>query len=273
MSQSVVNALLNFIFVSIPEEIFLVAMTLIFIKRFDLLDIRMWKQNLKWLIIPILPVSLMITIFKYIFVIPRPFMTIINLIIFYILMTFILRKNSFEFNKKDYWNLLLGFSLSFVVLGVLEGLTAPVLLYLFNQPLDILNKSFFWNFTLSIPSRTTEYLIVIFIIIKHNSTIKIRLFDMISKNNFLLISIILFSLASNIFGVFILKLIGIDKILDKINLIEQMIVIMSVFLIPTIILFWILFIINSSLTREKRIQQTYESLIEKDDLMSDVEDK
>jgi len=51
--QGVTNALLNMILVSIPEELFLTVMTLIFLKRFDMLDIRMWRYNLKWIMIPI----------------------------------------------------------------------------------------------------------------------------------------------------------------------------------------------------------------------------
>jgi hypothetical protein len=267
------TALLNMILVSIPEEMFLVAMTLIFLKRFDLLDIRMWKQNLVGIMIPVLPVAILINVFRYIWIIPKPVATILNLIVFYILMVYFLKKSSFEFTKRDYRKLLIGFSLSFMILGLLEGLTVPVLLFLLNKSLYFLQENVLWNIILSIPSRVIELLIVIFLAIKNNNVVKVKIFETISKNNFLLTSIIFFAISSNIFAVYILKLIAINRILeDKISLLGQMFIIICVLLFPVIIIFWILLLINYLLVKEKQKLQTYKNLYAEDDFTPDAED-
>ena len=79
--QGVTNALLNMVLISLPEEIFVTCMTLILFKRFDLLDIRMWRRNIKWIIIPSLLMAMCISIFKYIIILPKLLTSIISLII------------------------------------------------------------------------------------------------------------------------------------------------------------------------------------------------
>lgn len=51
--------------IAIPEFTFVTLMTLIVIKRFDFLDLKMWKHNLKWLAIPILSSAVIISILTY----------------------------------------------------------------------------------------------------------------------------------------------------------------------------------------------------------------
>lgn len=272
MLHNVMNALLNTILVSVPEEFFLVVMTLIFIKRFDLLDIRMWRQNIKWITIPVLPVAIMINIFRYIIVIPRPMMTIVNLILFYILMVYILRNNSYEFGKKEYRKLLVGFSLSFIIWGILESATVPIILFLMKKPLEFFNQNIMWNLMLSIPSRIFAFILITYLIVKHNNIMKIKVFEVISRNHFLLTSIVSFAIISNIISVYILKLIGTNRILEnKMSLIEQMFITMGVIIFPAIILFWMLLLINYLLVKERQIQQTYKNLVIQDDFTSDVE--
>lgn len=271
--SNVINALLNMILVSIPEELFLTMMTLIFLKRFDLLDVRMWKHNIKWIMIPALPIALMINLFRYIVIIPKPLMTIINLIIFYLLLIYIIKKTSFNFIIKDYTKILVSFSLSFIIWGILESITCPLILYLMNKPIEFFNNNFLWNLMFSIPSRIFGYILIIYLVIRHNNIIKIKLFEVIFKNNFMSISIISFAILSNVFAVYILKLIGINKILeDKISLIEQMLITMSVLILPAIILFYILIQINFLLIKERQIHETYKNLVIQDDITFNVDE-
>lgn len=274
MSQNVVNALLNFILVGIPEELFLTIIMLILMKRFDLIDIRIWKQNIKWLAIPVLPVALMINIFRYILMIPKPLMTIIDLILFFVLMVYVLKKNSFDFCKKEYKDLIISFALSFMLLGLLESLTVPIVLFLTNKPLEYFNNNAILNFILSIPSRMIEIFIIILLIIKCNNTIKIKVLDSIVRSKFLLTSIVIFSISFNIISVYVIKLITVNKILDgNVSGLEQVFISIGILLIPSSIIFWMLLAIGKFLTVEKRMQQTYNNLFEKDNVMFDVEDK
>lgn len=272
MLHNVVNALLNMILVSMPEELFLTVMTLIFLKRFDLLDIRMWRLNLKWIMIPVLCMSLNFNITKYIIQLPKVYCSLSSLIIFIVSFIYIIKINSYKISKKEYRKIFLGISLSFIIWGLLESITYPIFLYLINKPLEFVNNNILLNFTISIPSRVFAFSLIVFLIIKYNNTMKIRIFDVISKNKFLLRSIVSFAILSNILSVYIIKLIGSDRILEnKVTPFEQIFISMCTLIIPTIILFWMLLLVNYLLVKEREIQQTYENLIIEDDVMADVD--
>jgi len=271
--QGVTNALLNMILVSIPEELFLTVMTLIFLKRFDMLDIRMWRYNLKWIMIPIVLMGLNINIMRYILHYPKVIVSLSSLIIFSISITYVIRKNSFDFNKRTYGKIFIAIFLSFSVFSLLEGVTCPIILYLMNKSIEFFNNNILWNFVLSLPSRIFGFILIGLLVVRHNNVINIKIFETISKNKFMLYSIVLFAVISNIITVYILKLIGIDRVLEgRVSLIEQACIIMGSLIIPAIILSWMLLLINYLLVKERQIQQTYENLVMQDDVMLDVED-
>lgn len=269
--QEIINSLFNLILVTIPEQLFLVVMTLILLKKFGILDILMWKQNIKWILIPAIPISIIEDINA--FFLSSPIITFINLIFFYILMVYILRNNNDgNFTKNDHKRLFLNFGLSFLILGVLESITVPLMLILLDKSLTFINDNVLWNFIASIPSRVFELLIVSFLIIKNNNVVKIKLLDFITKSNFHLISIVTFIIMSNIFAVYAIRWVGEYKILEnKVSILGQIITSMSILIVPAIMLFWVLVIIHIGLTREERIQQVYENLATQDDIDLDVE--
>ena len=85
--QSLINALLNMFFVSLPEELFVVSIVLIFIGRDDLLDLRMWKDNIKWVSIPAIGMSFIISFSRFINI-SKPLSQITGMILLYHLATY-----------------------------------------------------------------------------------------------------------------------------------------------------------------------------------------
>jgi hypothetical protein len=224
--------------------------------------------------LPSIPMALDINITKYIFNLAKVISSSSSLVLFIIIFIYVIKKNSFEFGKRNLSKTVLSISLSFIVFGVLESITVPVILYLTNKPLEFFNNNILMNFVLSLPSRILCFSIIIYIVIKRNNQINVKLFETISKNKFLLRSIISFAIISNLISVYILKLIGTNRILEnKVSLIEQMIITMSVIIVPALILIWLLLLINYLLVVQKRIQQTYETLLSEDNVMADVEDQ
>ena len=70
--QSITNAVLNLLFVSIPEEAFIAIIALTFLKELDnLFDIYMWKNNLKWLMIATLPTSILVCVLRFMLLVPQ----------------------------------------------------------------------------------------------------------------------------------------------------------------------------------------------------------
>jgi len=270
--QELANAILHLILVSIPEELFLTIMTLIFMKRFDMLDIQMWKLNFKSIMIPVLPVAIMINISRYVVVTYQPVMMIATIALFYIILVYILKQNSHAFSFRDYKKILMSLSFSFFILGLMESVTIPLILFLLNKSLTVINDSTMWNFIATVPSRVLEFLFVGFSIVKHNNVAKIKMFDEICKNNFLLFSVTFFVIIFNIIAIYSIKLIGIDRILqDKVSEFAQILISMSVLVIPAVLLFYVLLLINFFLVKQKEIEQTYKNLVEQDDIMLDIE--
>ena len=273
--QGFTNMLFNLVLVTIPEQFFLVVMTLIFLKKFGILDVLMWKQNIKWILIPVIPISIIEDINTFIITneLFSSILTVLNLIFFYILIVYVIKNNSDDFQMKDHRKIFLSLATSFLILGVLESVTVPLMLLLLNKSLIFINSNATWNFIASIPSRIFESLILSFLIIKNNNVVKIRMFDVISKNNLLLVSTTTFVILSNIFAVYAIKLVGVNRILEnKVSMFGQIVISMGILVVPALILFWVLLLINYILVKEKQIQQTYENLIRKDDVMLDVED-
>jgi len=270
--QNVLNALFNLILVSIPEEIFLVVMTLIIIKRFGMLDVRMWRQNLKWIMIPAIPMAMMINLFKYFIIIPM-FSTIICLITFYILIVLIVNKaDGCSFNKKDCKEIALAMFASFIIWGVLEGVTWPILAMMLNMPIDNIKNNISQNFLISLPSRVIGFGSILYILNKKNSSIKIKIFDVIIKNRFLYTTILTFCISTILLTVYTIKLISYNNILINLPLIEQIFICIAILILPVVVLIWMLMLINYIIVKEKQIQQTYENLVMQDDIMLDVED-
>ena len=265
--QSIASALLNTILVSIPEEMFLAVMTLIFLKRFDMLDLKMWKYNLRLILIPVIPTALVINILRYLIFVPKPIIMLISILSLYILITYITKSN-------NYLKTMIYLTLSIVIWGTLENITCPVLLFLIEKPLDLFLSNVLWNFVLSIPSRVIGYVIIIYIIIKNNNPINVRLFDIIVKQKLYSRILLFLTISFNVVSVYIIKLITCNKILEgKITLIGKIIISELILVFPVIIIFLMVLLINDLICKERSIRQTYENLVIQDDIMFDVDDQ
>jgi len=271
--QGVTNALLNMILVSIPEETVITIITLIFLKRFDLLDIRMWRQNLKYFAIPILPVVIIINLFRYIIIIPRPFMSLSALVLMNILFIYMTTKSSYiKTNKKIIFRIIIFTILSFVIVGLVETFYYPITMMMLHKNMDFFDNNIIYNFFISLPGRIIEICLISFILMKRNSQIQISLFNTIIKNRFFTISFIFIMSFSLLIIVYMAKVIIVDDILAHLHLIDQLFINILVMTTPIILITWFLIFINYLLTKEKQIQQNYENLVMQDDVIPDVED-
>jgi len=270
--QGVTNALFNTIFVSIPEEAFIVIMTLIFLGDFyDLLDIRMWKHGLKWIMVATLPVSIMINVFRYIIIIPKSLMSLISMVTMIILMIYVIVKNSHDINKKMILKTIMYTILSFIIVGIIEEAYYPILLSLLHKQISFFNNIVFYNLLLAIPTRILQLCVVLFILIRKNNKVQVNLFNTIIKNRFFTNTFFAILILIVLIIIYIAKLVNTDNILMNLEIFDQLIIIIIITSIPVILITWFLTFVNYLLTKEKQIQQTYESLVPQDDIMDDVD--
>ena len=267
--QSIVNALLNMFLVSLPEELFVVAMVLIFIGRDDLLDLRMWKDNIKWVSIPAIGMSFIISFAKFINI-SKPLSQITGMILLYLLILVVIKNNNLLKEKTKYFKILFYTALGFAIISILESYY-PLILTLTKTTILYINTHFIYNFLCALPARVIEYSILVYLLVKKRDDVKIELFDIILKNNFLKRSMVSLLIGVTITTMYLIKLIGIDLILINLSFSEQLVIVVMMFIIPTITITFILLIVNYILKVEKRIQQTYENLAMQDIVMDDVE--
>lgn len=266
--QPIINATLNTIFVSIPEEFFIVFIALTLLGLDDLLDIRLWKRNLMWIMIPTIPVSILINVFRYVIIIPKQTMMISIMAIMIIFTEYIVIKNSDTINIKLIGQTAIFTIAGFVIVGVIEYSYYPVLLSLLHQPISLFYENVFLNILWAIPVRVIYVCIIAFVIMIKNSTAQINLLNYIIKNkcfsgSFLVILTTIVSVIA-----YITKLVNSGNILSHLNLIDQLIIIIAVTSIPIILITWALMSITLFIIKEKEHQNIYKNLIAPDDQYS-----
>lgn len=260
---NIIKALLNALLISIPEEMFLVTMTLILLKRFDLLDIRVWRRNLKWFAISVIPVALVSDLLRYVIKTGNDITSLTVFILMMILICFVVLKNNYMNENKIIISLKIFFyvSLSFIILGVIESAYTPLVLFLIKRSITYINNNILYNFLLSSPSRILEFTLCFQILIKNNNPIKVNLFEIIIKNKFLKITFFMMIFFINIFIIYFTKLIGYNLILKNLGFLEQFLITILSVSLPVILLGYFLMIINYIVLKERQMKQTYENLV------------
>jgi len=216
--------------------------------------------------IPVIPVAIMINIFRYIIIIPKPIISLTGLIMMNAIMIYIITKNSYSVNKKLIIKTILFTFVSFVIIGLVEILYIPIVLSLLHQPISYFNDNISYNLLLTLPARIIEICILLFIIIRKNNSIQVNLFNTIVKNKFFTNSFLAIVIFTVLVIIYIAKLIMINDILVDQTILDQLIIIMTIISAPIILITWFLTFVNYLLTKEKQIQQTYENLIMQDDV-------
>ena len=255
------NAILNTIFTSLPEESFIAIITLIFLKLNNLLDIYTWNRSLKWIALAVLPVSILINIFKYIILVPKQNMMISTMILMILLMEFIVLNNSYDINISLIFKTAIYTIAGFVIVGIVELSYCPLILSILDRPLSFFNANVFYNFLLGLPARVLYLCVISFVIIRRNSTVHIDLFNSIVKNKFFIYGLLLIVLVRISLVSYVVKLIERNNILIYIQFVEKLYIIIGIICIPIIFITLLLMFVNNLLCKEQIKLQVYENMI------------
>jgi len=259
---SLTHILLNIIFTSLPEELFVSIITLIFLKLNNLLDIYMWERSLKWITLAVLPVSIMINILKYIIIVPKQNMMISTMIIMILLMEYIVINNSYDIN----FSLILKtavFTISgFVIVGLVEYSYCPIIFSLLDKPMSFFNNNVLYNFLLGLPARVLYLCVISFVVMKRNNTVQIDLFKIIFKNKLFVCSFLLIILARIYADSYIIKLVQSDSVVISLQFVDQLTIIAIIISFPIIVTTLVLMFINYLICKErKRNSVSYEMVL------------
>jgi hypothetical protein len=256
--QSVINALLNTLFVSIPESLISVLFIFFLLKRNDLLDIYRWKTNLKSIMIIVLPVATSVNIMKYILSINNLTIFITTEIMMIMLIIFTIKKNNVLQEKVNYLKIIIYVLISdFILIITTEGLLGLIVIQILGMSVETINNNIYLNIILSFIPRVLQVLLISFCIYKQNVGKMINYIELILKNKILSISMSVFLITiiiSNfILGRFIIAMNYLNnyiisiKILLTVLMILIPVIIISSYIISIYNLLWI----NVKLQKEK----------------------
>jgi len=255
------NAIINTIFTSLPEEGFVAIITLIFLKLNNLLDIYTWNKSLKWIALAVLPVSILINIFKYIILVPKQNMMISTMILMILLMEYIVLNNSYDINISLILKTAIYTIAGFVIVGIVELSYCPLVLSILDRPISFFNDNVFYNFLLGIPARVLYLCVISFVIMRRNNSVHVDLFRAVFKNKFFVYSFIVIVVARITTIAYITKLIEMNSILIYLQFVDKLIIIVALVCIPILFITWLLMFVNNLLCKEQIKFQNYENMV------------
>lgn len=260
------EALLGFLLIQMPEEICLVTITLIFLKRYDLLDIRDMKRGIKAILIMASPMAAIMSVLTYLTKIDNNLISIFSVFVLITIVQIAMKKFPFESNIK--YKIIICSILSYIPLVASEILYTNLLLLLTTKNMEYFGSNIFLFFLGSLPSRLILASYIFIKIIKKNNnvnveTVKYILRKKTVRNNFIiLISGIIFTL------IFVSKFIVVDEIIEKFSFNQQLAIDLFIIIAPIGIVFITWTTINCTLVYAKNIQQSL-MLLSKEDCIND----
>ncbi|MCX7921411.1 MAG: hypothetical protein N3B21_05225 [Clostridia bacterium] len=219
--EKLATILTNIILVSIPEEVFLTAFTLLLLKRLEL------PYDISKLLLPVVGVAVISNILRY------KGVNINTVFLLSILILFLLILVTDKVNRRR--EVLRAFAcllLSISILQILELSYTPLIFYATNKTFSDFNNSIILNFIITIPERIVEFSLVIWLHKKRNDYPQINIFRKFLRSKSLMILTIIILIANTLYLFLACRLIGYDKILISLSISDQLAIIIGVLTFP-----------------------------------------
>lgn len=242
--KDLVNIIICFFFMAIPEFIFMSILLIKFMGRKELLDTYRLRENIKWYMVLVIPPSLLMSILLYGFKLQQNIASLISLLFLYLLSIYVFEKTKTEEVSYIIVKIFIRFIPLYLSLIAIDLLTAPILFFILHLNYEEISKNISLVFICSIPSKIIELVIITFIITYKQRKYQINLLEYIYKNIFFKRFVVVTLILLLIFEISVLILF--DNLLNSIHsLIGQMIlVICTTYLIPSIVITGLYLIIN-----------------------------
>ncbi|KMT22915.1 hypothetical protein [Clostridium cylindrosporum] len=183
--MSLYYILLNMILISIPEELVITLMTIMWIGRYDLLDRYSIRKNLiKIMIVVVVPCVVIFSTNIFVLKLDMHLRVITNVTIFSILMLILLKSK--DVKKVTSFSLMV-----FVLIFIQDIITFLIVVYLLK--IDVSTLDFYpgVNFLITLPERIIQYGIVYFLYLKKNALVSVDVARLWRDNQFYRSSILI----------------------------------------------------------------------------------
>lgn len=217
--------ILRVLFISIPEECFIVITAFIIMKRYDLLDVNQLKNSIVNVMIPAIPTAAWFGINKLINtqnIIIDIIVNIIPFVILYMLLLFVYSRN-YSTNKAKVF---IGMLISFIIFALIEALTLFMITEAFNISISYIQDRFQLSLLFASLERIIGFGFVLFVLIKTNLNIDFKTIFQNTKIKYATLFIIIFNVTILSLSI---KLALIDKILNQFPIIYRFGIMISIF--------------------------------------------
>jgi hypothetical protein len=238
-----VPLLINTIVVSIPEEAFLVILTLILMRRFDLLEFK--KANILKILLVVIPIAFVSNILRGLVGFDMSFVSVVGFGGIFILVVLVYRLHKVSNILKAF----LSVTISFIVGMAIQLLYVPFIIYGTSVTMEELNQVGTASFIVSIIDRVAHISILCFLFLKKRSFIKLNFFKVITRNKILARISAIITLLNLVFIYVMCMLIYYDKILLNLKASTQLIIIVAIIVFPVINLSFIFGVLNYSVNK------------------------
>jgi len=255
------KAISNILFVGIWEVAVWLIFTLMFLDRYDLIDVHRLKEKIRYLLIPIIPTAIYLNLCMYIFHTSRSVRTIGGLIIGTLLVKYIIHKNPIKNQNKKYINLkIILFSfLGNVALVTTETIYQPIFMFILDKDTSFINNNIAYNFLMSTPSRILQILIIYVMYVNERYQSLIKQINYIVKSRVILISLTVLVILVVLSLLFALIMLNDFDILNHISFTLQTILALFLAIVPTAIVFSYVITFITMFSDINKIHKTYEN--------------
>ena len=239
----IIPLIINILIVSIPEETFLTVCTLILMNRYDLIEPK--KGNILRIASIVLPIAFMSDILRGFVGMDLNIMPFLAMGMLFFLILLVYRIKT----SKGILKAFVSTCISFVIIIILQMMFFPLISATTNITAEMLNKPGIIIILVTLPERILEAVIITLFVVKKRSFTKLGLFKVFSRNPLLAYisgGIVFMNL---LFVYIMIRLIYLDRILNDLNMILQIIVISIIILFPILNMTVLLGVINYSVNK------------------------
>lgn len=238
----ILHGLLNCIFVSIPEELYIVMLSLILLRKFEYLNFKS-KSNIFLISIPVICSAAISNVMRVCSIDLNISSSILLLTMaIFICFTYRLKR------VKEIMQLFFAIALGSITIAVLENLYIPMILYTTGKSIGYFHESVLLTFILGIPERVIEFFFVFYIIVNKFKFQKVNPFSMIIKNKVYSVVAFVITFMNVAVLIGITQFIGYNKILSGFSFGMQLGILLCACMFPiiNITLFWTILYYNKS---------------------------
>ena len=231
--------ILNSIIISIPEETFIIYLSLLILGKSELIKLK--SGNLLRFLACVIPAALISNLLRDFLPLIKDYLMPVGIVVIFLLIVFIYRLNE----AKDILRALVSTVLSFIIMMIFQLAYVPLITFGTGISLDDLNRSLVLLFFWTLPERAMELSFLILLTVRKNMAARINIFSILSKNK-MVASITLFLLTFNVAFLAIMgKLICFDNILANTSLLNIVLIIALIIIFPVMNISLLLVVIYS----------------------------